>query len=378
MFWVLLLATVHTVLYIFTNRPQGKRKQGTMENGKSLSKNLLYTPLEAYHDHASPTASALSSSNGDDSRSKLIPEDPSQYMNQKSSVPKHLHEASFVEFMHSVSHDYHRNRATAHDAKNNGSRPLTLMDFEDRIRQRAVTLLGGGINSSIPVTTTSAAASTTKKRRRRSWEKVRPIIEKQDEPDGIEITKDISFLLQLNASWNKYIWKLLGLETEAGTPDGKMPMDTIQRRFDVAYTTKDENLELVGAHIRIERCKSHKTWAGRFGVLVEETTNTYRVVGRPRRKRKAKNISSDLTEDSESTADSLAETSSIMMESFLVPKHGSLLMLIVPVPPVDHESGDYIHPNHDSLDTMEPEEKALCLIPLSEKSLAISLRPSNE
>ena len=141
------------------------KKFPRMEGGKSLSKNLLYAPLEAYH-----KAACFQAVGGDSDYSTSDSNfHPSQYMSLKSSIPKSLQESSLVSLFHSISCNYHRNRAMANDAKNNGSRPLGLSDIEERIRQRAVTLVSGGINSSIKISNDTVKS---KKRRRRRWDEM--------------------------------------------------------------------------------------------------------------------------------------------------------------------------------------------------------------
>jgi hypothetical protein len=117
-----------------------------------LSKNALYTPLLAYD------------------QTKV---EPSLYLGTKSSIPNSLQETSLVNFLRTVSLEYHYQpssssvvgiAATATCSSSNpffippyishrndckhvgGSQAVALSKMEERIRQRTVTLLGGGIH----------------------------------------------------------------------------------------------------------------------------------------------------------------------------------------------------------------------------------------
>ena len=390
-----------------------------MEDGKSLSKNLLYTPLVAYHKAAAAAAAAASAAasvddnDNDDVNKRSNQHHPSQYMSMKSSVPKSLQEVSLVAFLHTVSCDYHRNgnnrsRSTTgfgggvsnNDAKNNGSRPLGKNDIEGRIRQRAVTLIGGGINSSIIPTNktfqerTSLSSNNNKKRRQRSWEEIKPILLKnkmnmKKNNQNNDSNDVISFLQGLNVAWNEYIWKVISNPPSSSNKKPKndntknnndeaqlqnldIPsLKEIEYQF-IALTRINNNknkinnngstnnnsstnnnyrpIELIGSHVRIESCNSHRSWIGRFGILIGETTNTYRISGyscttkRGRRKKtKTKRTKREHTkESSDVISSSTTNTSDVVkeehednydeLEIFLLPKRGSSMVLIVPVP----------------------------------------------
>ena len=393
-----------------------------MEDGKSLSKNLLYTPLVAYHKAAVAAAASAAASvddnDNDDVNKRSNQHHPSQYMSMKSSVPKSLQEVSLVAFLHTVSCDYHRNgnnrsRSTTgfgggvsnNDAKNNGSRPLGKNDIEGRIRQRAVTLIGGGINSSIIPTNktfqerTSLSSNNNKKRRQRSWEEIKPILLKnkmnmKKNNQNNDSNDVISFLQALNVAWNEYIWKVISNPPSSSNKKPKndntknnndeaqlqnldIPsLKQIEYQF-IALTRINKNnnkinnnsnnnngstnnnsstnnnyrpIELIGSHVRIESCNSHRSWIGRFGILIGETTNTYRISGyssttkRGRRKKtKTKRTKREHTkESSDVISSSTTNTSDVVkeehednydeLEIFLLPKRGSSMVLIVPVP----------------------------------------------
>lgn len=346
-----------------------------MEGGKTLSKNLLYAPLEAY---------LQPRQEGDDVGDK-VDHDPSQYMRRLSKVPKSLHESSFVNFMQSVSYDYHRNRATFADAKNNGSRPVSQSDMEDRIRQKAVTLMGGGINS-YPRAATQQQTSKQRRRRKRPWETVQPILRASSAAIAAG-GDDTDFLQRLNAAWNGYIIKVLDLSFSRDDLSirNRNLTDLVSRKFAALRTTDVKAgtpaMELVGAHVRIDECRSRPAWVGRFGVLIEETTNTWRVAGCRRRKR-CKRPSKKSSNDPESvvTCDhddnssvpqvDMADSSRTdhdktvgTVDLYVVPKRGSSLMLIIPVPDVEVDGGTLPSPEHVDTESIIPlPNEAICVV----------------
>ena len=282
------------------------------EDGKTLSKNLMYAPLVAYQKSAFVT-SGLDSSNS--SSSTII--HPSQYMSQKKTVPASIRESSLASTLHFVSCDYHSNLATVNDAKNNGSRPLGLSDMDDRIRQRAVTLVGGGINSVIPF---AKMAIRSKKRRHRSWEEAEAVLGKFSVEEVIleaESSHAISFLRKLNTAWNNYAWELLtsdkdnnekrrmsdndlnGIEVRLGAllsrknHGGNGGSIKSGGSFNGTNNAKDDYIDLVGAHLKVNSSNTHTSWVGRFGVLIGETKNTYRIASCARNQEKKNNLTKE-------------------------------------------------------------------------------------
>jgi hypothetical protein len=435
-----------------TKRPSGISKENKdkdnaigskfswMEDGKSLSKNLLYTPIVAYHKAAAAAASAAASvddNNNDDVDKRSSQHHPSQYMSMKSSVPKSLQEVSLVAFLHTVSCDYHRNGNGRNDAKNNGSRPLGKNDIEGRIRQRAVTLIGGGINSSIIPTNKTfqerklSSSNTNKKRRQRSWEEIEPILLKKkinmntntknnnSNKQSNDFNDVILFLQGLNVAWNEYIWKVI---SNPPSSNNKKPIDKNNNDDEVlvqdlhvpplkeieyqliALTRRNTNrinnninnnssyrpLELIGSHVRIESCNSHRSWIGRFGILIGETTNTYKIAGycsantkkgrrKNRKKREYTKESSDVISSSITNASDVVkedhEDNDDEVEIFLLPKRGSSMALIVPVPfdsaTARCTSSSCVNNNNNNNNDDPDANKNI--IPLPDKAICISI-----
>jgi len=257
----------------------------------------MYAPLVKYH---KPTIGASSHEPGSSSAWK----DSDQTRFKRENVLSN--ESSLVSVLHYVSCDYHRNCAKVNDAKNNGSRPLGLSDVEDRIRKRAVTLIGGDIDVSI---TTMKPLIRPKKRRRRSWQVIERGLKKSPSSSSIlesESVHSISFLQKLNVDWNKYILKvLLNNEVKRETLRmskyalNKIAIDlgalrgstitsniTDDTTSNVTNDSIDDSIDLIGAHVKIKNSNSHTSWIGKFGVLIGETKNTYQIASYARTRKK--------------------------------------------------------------------------------------------
>ena len=264
-----------------------------MKDGKSLSKNLLYTPLKDYqdrrrqheqqqqqqHHHESVFVSATTTTTTTTSTDAAAMTNTSSTSSTSSSgnygpfnVPKELQEPTFVEFMQFVSHDYHRNNPRfisndtttttkkRFDAMNNGSKPLTIQEMDNRIKSRAVTLMGGGISkNNLKHNHFVQGAGGRRRHRRRSRHRnaatMTTTMTTTPTPNTLE------FLKSLNELWNKYIRKLV------------VP-GTLSTTIDVRTNKK---FEMVGALVKIEECKSRVQWVGSHGVIVDETKNTIRL-----------------------------------------------------------------------------------------------------
>ncbi len=382
-----------------------------MEDGKTLSKNLTYAPLAAYQ------KSAIGARDQDSKKSS--PAHPSQYMSNKKNVPTSLRESSLSSTLHFVSCDYHRNRATINDAKNNGSRPLGLPDVEDRIRQRAVTLVGGGMNSSIPI---AKKTNRSKKRRHRSWEEAEPRLKKYSMEavlSGSEPSHVISFLRKMNMAWNKYAWNLLTsdkdkrenfrlseddlnlIEVRLGTlVSKKKSRSTEGGNFNRAVNSNHGKIDLIGAHLKIDTSDAHKSWGGRFGVLVGETTNTYRIASFARRSKKTKSATkgslrkkkqqekdnigsmhekSANLKDGKTVGDYVKGTDNLEpyptssnnknIEILVLPKRGTVLLLILPLVPLGESNEIEIY--KDQASNAEGTTPPETMIPIPDESIGV-------
>ena len=349
---------------------RSKKSSLWMEDGKTLSKSLMYAPLVAYQKAAVGSSSSSSKATH-----------PSQYMSAKKNVSASLRESSLASTLHFVSCDYHRNRATVNDAKNNGSRPIGLSDVDERIRQRAVTLLGGGINASIPV---GKKVVRSKKRRRRSWETAKPFLSKSFTDEAVLRSDSgdiLSFLRKLNSTWNDYVWKLLSNDKDNG---GKRQLsddelNEIEVRLGSLVSRKDlgrdgggnkndggfhqmeetqgDKIDLIGAHLKIIGSNSRRSWVGRFGVLVGETTNTYRIATYAPHRKMRKNASK--------------EANGMNIEVLVLPKQGSVVQLILPLLP--YESKDVDCNNEPVVESEGVALETTSIIALQDEAIGISI-----
>lgn len=261
------------------------RKSG----GKLLSRNELYSPLVAYE------------------QTRVA---PSSYMMTQPSIPKPLRESSLISFLQKVSNDFHRYNSNAGDPKNNGSRPTSHGDVESKIKQRAVTLIGAGVASSL--TSDITAPEKRRKRKRRSWSDVEVTLRKQSqECDTLPQRLDSpQFLQQLNTKWNEYISSALML-TEA-TSEASSVAST--------FASQRAHLELIGAHVRIATCSQRRRMEGRYGVLVGETENAWQIAA-------LQSKSETLAKETAGSDEPILKRT---VDTLLLPKRGSCLILIIP------------------------------------------------
>lgn len=321
------------------------------QTSKTLSKRLMYLPLVAYE-------LAISSGPGSD---------PATYLDNRKSLPASVQEKALVNFWHKVGVSYHRNQATVHDPKNNGNRPIPLRDLEDKIRQRALTLLGGGINSAWATTTSTSTSTSGNNNKNRigqtmasqlEEETVTTVNRKKRKRDqavmtfgSLDLDGSISlFLQELNGLWNDHIYQLLQLPTAANISSADKIAalttcsDTKFWARVTACVANEETSQLVGAQVRIKACKHCPRWMGRRGVLVGRTTNTWNVMvpvgvgdatsSRRKGKKKQRNKNANiLATEKEDT--SIDQTTNIQQgggwKSMVVPKRGSSLSLLIPL-----------------------------------------------
>ena len=233
---------------------QGRSTMSTASNANdsdakqsSLSRNALYTPLVAYGQHDV---------------------DPSAYMTTRTNVPSALRESSLVAFFSVVSCQA-------------SSKPLSTQAIDERIRQRALTLVGGGINSSM----TNAQTEKCKKRQRRQDElsnrqrkkimrdaKAGKKLEQASmKSEKEQCEKFFNTLLELNQKWNIYVRKLLGVDEYESLQTDK------DSTFRKTLSSRLVQAELVGAFVKLIECGAHKKWIGKEGLIVGNFQNTWRL-----------------------------------------------------------------------------------------------------
>jgi hypothetical protein len=317
---------------------------------KTLSRNALYAPLVAY---------------------EQTQVEPTAYMGNQKAIPSSLKESALSSFLQSIGEDYHRNRATGADPKNNGSRPLSVSDMDDRIRQRAVTLVGGGVNSAMASSSRKPCAKAKgRKRPRRKWNEVESILAKNDAS-----VDSLSFLRDLNDRWNAYMLKLLNIDSKAIQ---KIEAPIIKSRLAVAR----KSIDLAGAHIHIKQCTQKIDLTGMLGVLLGETNNTWSVVilSSKRREKRTKLAKSGTTTgadafinrtESKGHGDPKSTPNTIVtsVHVVVVPKRGSSLDIILPLPSQMNERQER---GNEELNG----EKAIIM--QAAKSIFITLHPNSQ
>ena len=267
-----------------------------MKRRKTLSRNEIYSPLEAYEQTQVP---------------------PSSYIASLSSLPKSLHESSLVSFLQNSSFEYHRKQAKAEDPKNNGSRPTSIADVEEKIRQRAVTVIGGGVTSSLPSNKGTQQRKRRQKRKRKTWEEMEKILQDQNQTTGENSASKINsiqFLRQMNTFWNQYMSNILHL-------DGTVMEES---KLSAIFVSSRNDIELSGAHVRISQCSQKRSLKGRLGVLIGESSNTWQIAMDQRKEKSFKR------EQSKSQVEQPLDQSGV--DTLIVPKRGSTLSIIIPLP----------------------------------------------
>ncbi len=229
----------------------------TTSSKKMLSRAALYTSLAAYN------------------QAQL---DPQAFMRRQSS--KAVHESSLMQFLQTVSavtcgypsqqqQQQPKNKAklfTSHQ------RPLNQQEVSDRLREKALTLVGGGINTAV---TSSAEKRSRKRRRTTSLQSTSkkskagkiPMAFWENQPTIL--ASQLEFVDTLNQEWNKYIRRLIR-SVEERPPD----VPTISSRIKQLATT----IEWIGAKVYVQKCPQHLHYENKSGILIGETSCTWRVV----------------------------------------------------------------------------------------------------
>lgn len=289
---------------------------------KTLSKRSVYLPLVAFEHKVDGQYN------------------PDAYLATCKRLPTSVQEKALVDFWHKVGVDYHRN-ATVKDARNNGNKPISLSDMEERIRSRAMTLIGGGINTSWDNTTTSAVSSRATKsspndpklsrKQQLAHKRQRKSKHLMHFATSDESGEMSGFLSGLNGLWNEYMVKLLQLPSST-TGSNRTLVDYQKFTRDakawshVTAAVTHETAQLVGARVKIKTCRHSPSWIGRIGYMVGKTKNAWNVmVEGPLSKRRRR--SSKLAD----AGNGKEEGEVVGWRSLVVPKKGSELTLLIPI-----------------------------------------------
>jgi hypothetical protein len=180
---------------------------------------------------------------------------PAEYTRASIKVTKELHESSLYKFLQHVSNHHHAKPNQLH-AKNTAGKPLK--DYEDRIQQRALNLVGGDFYGNVKA----------KSQRAKAVKRRRPAKQNCSFSRSAEATvkSDHLFMDNLNKLWNDYAQKCVVVGTEVAIND----------------------MEWVGALVRIDECPAFRNWKGYKGIVVQHTSKSWHVYIKGQRKNKAR------------------------------------------------------------------------------------------
>lgn len=279
--------------------------------------------------------------------------DPEAFMAARQNLPNSVQEKALIEFWHKVGVDYHRT-ATVKDPTNNGHRPISLSDMEERIRSRALTLIGGGINNSWGPSSNAAAGTlntkaTTKaprlsRKQQLAYKRQRKNKHLMHFTTNDEDGKMSRFLSDLNSLWNEYMVKLLQLPS-SGDYHVLVQDSTVWSHVTASIT--NETAQLVGAQVRIKSCRESPNWVGKIGIVVGRTKNTWNVMvegpvgkGKGKRENQSKSKLNELTTDKGNWKG---------WRSLVVPKRGSEITLLVPMKQKKSDGGQTLQSHHTAM-----------------------------
>ena len=200
----------------------------------TLTRSTLYAPLEAYQ------------------QTRVS---PAEYTRTSTKVAKELHESSLFKFLQHVSSHHHAKPTQLH-AKNTSAKPLK--DYAERIQQRALNLVGGDFYGSSSKSSKLPSPKAIKRRR-----STKPKISSSGSDEEATLKSDHLFLDNLNKLWNDYAQKLLEAK------DAKLTIN---------------EMEWVGALVRIDACPAYRNWKGYKGIVVQHTQQSWHVYIKGERK----------------------------------------------------------------------------------------------
>lgn len=226
------------------------------DQAKVLSKKGLYAPLSVYtrdvDDHATT---------------------------QPSKPPKlraSLKDGALFDFLVQVGKEHNR-KSNISVGKNNGSRPLSQNDINDRIRMRSLTLVGGGINTSI----------SSELKKKKAPFAIQQQIMKRKRISGKKYTESHvgldtwATLEVVNKKWNEYVARVIQ-QTQVNLECANAR--ALVNSLSLILT----RVELVGALVAIVKCKSHPHLVSNEGYVTGETSKTWRLATPRRRADKKK------------------------------------------------------------------------------------------
>ena len=220
-------------------------EERNIDQVKVLSKKGLYAPLSVY--------------------TRDVVDHGSTQLSKPRKLAAALKDGALVDFLVQVGKDHNR-KSNISVGKNNGSRPLSHNDINDRIRMRSLTLVGGGINTSISSELKKKKASLaiqqlTMKRKR--------MTRKKDTSNHVDVDTWAK-LEVVNSTWNAYVHRFL--------QHMQVNLDYSNTRASVnSLSLTLSRVELVGSFLAILKCESHPHLVSYEGYLIGETLHTWRL-----------------------------------------------------------------------------------------------------
>lgn len=249
-------------------------------------------------------------------------------------------DSSLIEFLQRVSDQYHRLLANPGDAKNTAGRPLSKLEITEKIRQRTLTLVGGGFNRKISSKTSGKRSLKLKlSSRKRKREQRRLPNNKCRFDDSDSSVEQCIFLLRLKALWDEYVWGILKREgvvgqvsmDQADAKDGSKSFDLTKCMKIFSCTV----MEWIGARVAIQTCKQCESWKGLEGIIVGATKRVWKISTIKRKRnderndrRKRETMTIEELEKWARTATMEMSESDLQVCTLLVPKRDSSLNVI--------------------------------------------------
>lgn len=203
-------------------------------SGRTLSKTGLYSPLA------------------------IINLEKNQSKKKNRSTGK---DGALIDFIFQIGKDYHR-KAGLRLGKNNGCKAVSHSEVKEKISQRALTLIGGGINTSI-----SKGVHT---QGRKLFCKSSKTIKRKNKAKAVmNYSKKLTWdnVTLMNHYWNFYIQNHLK----------EMQFSDKTNIIKILHEFERSKIEWTGAEVHVVSCLSNRKYAGYKGILIQCTTNTWRV-----------------------------------------------------------------------------------------------------
>lgn len=227
---------------------------------------------------------------------------------------------SLYNFMESISHEFHSSESSlgVKNGSNNGGLGLQARHFESKLGQRALTLIKGGIDTSISTNDLVERKNVmskkeanrnkiirlhgckSKTKRKKLQEKTKSICK-----DNLKQVRG-TIMLSLHHLWQTYIQNLFQQY------DISDPSKSDQKTLSSLLGT----VEMIGALIKIQRCSNYSL-KGKFGFIVGSSANTWSI---------AMLKKEVLCFDDEEIAKYCNQSS---LKVVLIPKHSTTLILSV-------------------------------------------------